>query len=592
MGELCYDIPLGAFPSESGSLFRVFAPNALRLEIHWGSGPNSLGESIAAEEIANGLWEARSEGDLRGCFYGIAIEPRNKFSIPEKEFSNILDPYALACYDSVGTAIAVDRSTLPIAKPHRAPSLCDSVILEGHLRDLLGLAQCGSCGANYVEFSRWLESDGNYLKSLGINALELQPLQEFDGPDGAYHWGYMPVNYFSPTHRHGTNVEKASQIAEFAELVNSCHGNSMALILDVVYNHVGNPNALRMLGGDYFFRTCADGTLSNCSGCGNDLRTEAPMARKLILDSLEHLLCTYGVDGFRFDLAELIDGETRCAIEERVRRLRPDAILIGEPWSFRGHCAMDMRETSWSFWNDDFRDSVRRYVTGQSNGGALHYFAAGCTSHLTRIPQQSINYCASHDDHCWIDSITENGSRDGELPTELDIDRSKVLMAILFTCLGVPMLAQGQDFLHSKRGNGNTYLRGDLNSLSQARLEKFADLHRQTANWIKFRLSDGGKLLRLPNAPSRSFFQYFAAENSTAATAILYNGDNSEGERRLIFLVNPGQNSVTFNLSGLAERDSFHQIASGEKFFTGDCANKLHSRHSIDAVDCELWASG
>ncbi|MDR1436367.1 MAG: hypothetical protein LBI39_04155 [Puniceicoccales bacterium] len=591
MGDRCYDVSLGAFPSDSASIFRIFAPNALQLKIRHGRSALRLSETIVAEEIDEGLWEGTAQLDLRGHFYSIAIEPKCKFGIGEEEFSHILDPYGLACYDSTATAIAVDRDSLPRAVPRGGPSLCDLVIVEGHLRDLLGLS--GSTGATYGNFCRWLNSDGNYLSSLGANAIELQPLQEFDGEDGAYHWGYMPVNYFSPTRNYASDRGHGSQIFEFAELVRQCHGRSMSLIMDVVYNHVGYPNGLRMLGGDYFFRLDGGGSLSNCSGCGNDLRTEAPMCRKLILDSLEHMLTVYGVDGFRFDLAELIDVETRAAIEERIRRLKPNAILIAEPWSFRGHCAMDLRETSWSFWNDDFRDSIRRYVLGESSGEALRYFIGGCTSHLARIPQQSINYGASHDDLCWIDSIAEKGPVGGEDPTALDVARTKLFMAILFSCLGVPMVAQGQDFLHSKGGNRNSYLRGDLNELRTERLEKFHAMHRHVAQWIRFRLSDRGRLMRLSVAPSPTFFSYFAAENSSAATAILFNGDHSEGDGNLLLLVNPDGAAVNFELSNLRGRETFRPIASGEKFFTAadQFGARLGQRHAIGAVDCELWLS-
>ncbi|MDR2664423.1 MAG: hypothetical protein LBB14_02765 [Puniceicoccales bacterium] len=591
-GELYYDVPLGAFPGEGGTLFRIFAPNAFQLSIRFGSGPGGPDGTLSAREIAEGLWEAATDRDLRNFSYAIAIEPKNRFAFSASDFAQILDPYGLACRGAGGPAIAVDRNALPRAEVAHGPApLGDLVLLEGHLRDLLGLSSSGG-RATYGAFSRWLEEKNNYLLSLGINALELQPLQEMEGTDGdSYRWGYMPTNYFSPTWIYASNRADGSQIGEFAELIRSCHRRSLAFVLDVVYNHVGNPNALRLLGGDYYFRTCADGSLSNCSGCGNDLRTEAPMARRLILDSLEHLISTYGVDGFRFDLAELIDGETRRAIEERVRRIRPDAILIAEPWSFRGHCAYDMRESSWSCWNDDFRDSIRRYVLGQSGRDALHYFAAGCTGHLTRIALQSVNYTASHDDFCWIDGITENARRDGTEPTERDIRRSRLMFAILFTCLGVPMVAEGQDFLHSKGGQCNTYEDGERNLLRPERLVQFRDLHRQVAGWIRFRISEAGRPLRLPMAPPEGFFRYFPARDSSSATAILYNADGAGEGGRLLFLINPEEREVFFDLSGLPERGIFRLVTDGEHFVDADGAERIGDGRRLGPIGCELWAS-
>ncbi|MDR0340593.1 MAG: hypothetical protein LBH53_03505 [Puniceicoccales bacterium] len=589
--KLYYDVPLGAFSGQGGSQFRVFAPNALRLSIRYGNGPVELDGILPAKEIDEGLWEAMTNQDLRNCCYAIALEPKNRFGYPEDAFAQILDPYGLACCGPGGPAIAVDRNALPRAEPASGlPPLKNLVILEGHLRDLLGLSSCDE-RATYGAFSHWLEKEDNYLSSLGINALELQPLQEMEGEErDSYRWGYMPVNYFSPTWIYSSSLTHGSQIEEFAELIGTCHRCSLAFILDVVYNHVGHPNALRLLGGDYFFRTCTDGSLSNCSGCGNDLRTEAPMARRLILDSLEHLLAVYGVDGFRFDLAELIDGETRRAIEERVRQIRPNAVLIAEPWSFRGHCAYGLRESSWSCWNDDFRDSIRRYVLGQSGRDALHYFAAGCTDHLTRIPLQSINYTASHDDFCWVDGITENAGHDGREPTEKDIRRSRLMFAILFTCLGVPMLAEGQDFLHSKDGCENTYLNGEKNALGPERLAAFRDLHRLVADWIRFRLSEAGRPLRLPTAPAEGYFRYFPATDSPSATAILYNADGYEEGGRLLFLINPEDSHIYFDLSRLQERGAFRLITDGEQFFLTERMERLGERHPLKHISCQLWA--
>ncbi|MDR2029909.1 MAG: hypothetical protein LBP65_00345 [Puniceicoccales bacterium] len=587
--NLFYDAPLGAFPSHAGTIFRVFAPNALSLRILHGKTPE-LGRTLEADEVDDGLWEVGCEENLDHHFYAISVEPKFCHDLPANSFFRILDPYALACFDGQGTAIALDRASLPqISIPHTPPPMADCVILEGHLRDLLGLSQNRSCRPSYPAFNRWLRARDNYPLCLGINVLELQPLQEFDSiADVDYHWGYMPVNFFSPTRVYATDKRNGSQVWEFFDLVRECHGHGLSLVLDVVYNHVGNPNALLMLGGNYFFRLQKDGTFSNCSGCGNDLRTEAPMCRRLILDSLIYLLQTFDIDGFRFDLAELIDEATLRAIELTLREKKPNCLIIAEPWSFRGHGALALKETSWSYWNDDFRESVRHYVLGNSNREALQYFQAGCTSHLTRMPSQSINYTASHDDRTWIDQISSNGL----FPLPEDLRRTRLMLAILFTCLGVPMLAQGQDFLHSKGGLGNTYRDAAVNLLDPERLEQFSAMHRYATNWIRLRRSPRGAPLRHRLPPEVDFFSHYPGDGSPSSLGTLYNANQRQGNVRLLFLINPDPGPTFFFLHNISNLEQFRLIADAIQFYGPETVRPLAIDHPLGPLACELWYDG
>jgi pullulanase/glycogen debranching enzyme len=585
--DLYYDSPLGAFPCPSGTLFRIFAPNARELSIRHGT---QLGNSLPAREVAESLWEAQTNQNLDGTPYVIQSVPKNEFSISREDYSHILDPYALASLSARGPGISIDRSRLPqIIERHTLIPMEELVILEGHLSDLLGLCTDKFDRPTYEIFCRWLSNPRSYLDQLGINALELQPLQEFDSlADVEYHWGYMPVNYFAPTRAYATNKANGSQLFDFVAVVQACHKKGIQFILDVVYNHVGEPNNLRMLGGDYFFRTNADGTLTNFSGCGNDLRTEAPMARRLILDSLKYWVQTFGVDGFRFDLAELIDLETLKCIEKELRAIKKSIYLIAEPWSFRGHSALDLKPTTWSYWNDDFRNSIRNYVLDTGNRDALRYFLGGCTSHLTSAPIQSINYTASHDDCVWIDGITETYAQDGRYPRPNDLQRTRLMFAILFMSLGVPMLSEGQDFLRSKGGVSNTYKDGEKNRLSPERLEQFQQLHAYVVQWIRFRRSLAGKLLRQREAPSEGFFQFFPTADSESALGTLYNANASQESQRLLFLVNPDFHTVHFPLPDIP-CGSFQLIADGHQFYNGNSLQRLSDPHSLGPLSCQLW---
>ncbi len=154
----------------------------------------------------------------------------------------------------------------------------------------------------------------------------------------------------------------------------------------------------------YYFEQDSDGRLTNWSGCGNDLRASAAMAKRLIIDSCTHLIEAYGVDGFRFDLAELLGVEVLREVEAALKRVKPDVILIAEPWSFRGHIAGALRDTGWASWNDGYRDFVRDYVLGRGPGERLEYFLRGSPWYFAKWPAQTVNYTESHDDRAWIDT--------------------------------------------------------------------------------------------------------------------------------------------------------------------------------------------
>ena len=210
--------------------------------------------------------------------------------------------------------------------------------------------------------------------------------------------------------------------------------------------------------------------LLNWSGCGNDIRADATMVQRLLVDSLLHWVRTYDVDGFRLDLAaELLGLETLKAIEHALRKEKSDIHLIAEPWSFRGHIAKTLRSTSYTSWNDGFREFTYRYILGDGSSKELAYYLGGSSERFATFSAQTLNYIESHDDRCWIDKITENAGHDGRNPTPIDIRRTHLAVAILNAALGIPMLAGGIEFFRSKHGINNTYQRGDLNVLDYNR---------------------------------------------------------------------------------------------------------------------------
>jgi pullulanase/glycogen debranching enzyme len=363
------------------------------------------------------------------------------------------------------------------------------------------------------------------------------------------------------------------------------------VILDVVYNHQGVPAHLMFVDKLYYFEVGVDGELSNWSGCGNDLRARSAMARRLIVDSCVHLIETYGVDGFRFDLAELLGFETLAEIEKALKRVKPDVILIAEPWSFRGHLAGALAATGWASWNDGYRNFVRDFVRGGGTREAFEYHLKGSPWYFAHWPAQTVNYTESHDDRAWIDVITENAGNDGHLPTLNDRRRTHLMAAVLFASIGIPMISAGQDFLRSKHGVNNTYQRGDLNALDYRRIHRFPSTHAYFAGWIAFRQSERGRLLRHFSRATEGFFRFWFAEDSTAAV-VLYNADRSQGAERLLFAVNPTMADVTVALPASVAKGSWRQLADHEQFF-GDTPNPasrpVEEELFVPALGCGLW---
>lgn len=602
--ELGSLLPLGVHPGREGTLFRIFAPRAKSVEL-------AICAALAEQDKpsryrltrrpdadgAAGVWEIVLEGNLHGWFYWYQVDgPRDAFGVFDPK-RRILDPYALAVVGREGPGIVLDRARFE-AGPGRdrftTPAWHDLVICEAHVRDLAAHAPVDAADderQGFAGLKKWVESDDFYLSRLGVNCVELQPLQEFDNQTrDEYHWGYMPVNYFAPASAYATRPEAASGVRELRELVRAFHARGIAVIVDVVYNHVGEPAHLMFLDKLYYFEQGAGGELANWSGCGNDLRCSAAMAKRLIIDSCSHWLEFYGVDGFRFDLADLVGVAVLKDVEAALKRVKPDVVLIAEPWSFRGHAAGELRDSGWASWNDGYRNFLRDFVRGSGARETFEYYLKGSPWYYAKWPAQTVNYTESHDDRCWIDVMTENEGHDGHLPTVNDRARTHLMAAVLFCSIGIPMISSGQDFLKSKHGVNNTYQRGDLNALDYSRIHRFPATHAYFADWIAFRLSERGRLLRHYSRASEGFFSFHWAEGA-GACAVIFNADLSQGPERLLLAVNPTFGDVSIPLGELG-RLPWRQLADRERFLPPGRdagAQRVTADLFVPTLSCGLW---
>ena len=600
--ELHSDLPLGALVGRDETTFRLFAPRARHVRLFV---CEKLEEQAAAfgyeldrheeQDGWRGVWEAHLDRNMHGWYYWYSVSgPHDVFGHFHPN-QKILDPYATAAVSREGPGIVLDPAWVGRGdRSFATPPWQDLVMAEAHVRDLAAHAPVTLTADERLGFSgltKWVASPDFYLKKLGVNCVELQPLHEFDNRTREeYHWGYMTANFFAPTSAFGLDAAKATQVKELQALVAAFHRQGIAVVVDVVYNHVGEPAHLMFIDKLYYFELDNAGALANWSGCGNDLRCRSAMATRLIIDSLVHLIETYGVDGFRFDLAELIGVDVLRAIEAAVKKIKPDVILIAEPWSFRGHIAAALRPTGYTSWNDGYRNFLRDYVRGNGAADRLEYFLKGSPWHFAYWPAQTVNYTESHDDRTWLDMITENGGNNGFHPTQDDRSRTHLMAAILFASVGIPLLAAGQDFLRSKYGVNNTYQRGDLNALDYHRLARYPATHAYFADWIAFRRSARGQLLRQWSRPSEGFFQAFHGPAS-AALVLLYNADGSQGRTRLMLAVNPHTEDITMPL-GEVGGWGWELIADHECFYHDGGhppGEVVTTEVFIPGLGCSLW---
>ncbi len=584
--------PLGARLENGDTVFSIFAPRASAARVVWKIAGENLGRVAAASKDGDGVWTARVSGDLSGARYFWSVDGINRDNTTRFDRNvKIPDPYANAMDAVAGVSIVKFDSALPRAcGGFTPPKWHDLSILEIHLRDVLARARADISAGERLTFAglaKWLESPDCYLRKAGVNCVELQPIQEFTAARRTdYEWGYMPIGWFAPSSCYASDPERASQNADFARLVEAFHKAGLAVVLDVVYNHFGEPNTLRNVDSEYYFETDLAGNFTNYSGCGNDFRCSAPMAKRMIFDSLEKLVLNYGVDGFRFDLAELVGLGTLSEIEERLKKIKPSIILIAEPWSFHGHIAAARRDTGFASWTAGFRECMLSYVLGNGGFGGFKYYVSG-SQNIARFAAQTVNYLESHDDKCLFDRIT----RAHDNPSETDLRRYKIAYALVFLSAGIPMAAEGFDLARTKRGKNNTYKDGAANALDYARAMRFTGLCQWLRSLAKFRNSESARALKIDGAVPDGWIEFFGARESNAACA-MFNAKKESPARRVFAAFNPTTSHVKIEVGeGLAK--NFRQIADIDRFDTSGLDNPeppfAGGALSMPALSMSLW---
>lgn len=491
------------------TVLKIWAPKAEKVRVNIyekGHGENMI-ESYLMEPHRKGTWIVTLQGDYLGKYYTFQTQYDGR----------MLDPtpgiYATAVGVNGKRAMVVDlKQTNPdgwgsYERPaFQTPN--DIVLYELHVRDMTSHPSSGSSfPGKYAGLTvqgtknpQGMATGIDHMKELGITHVHLLPVFDYRTIDETqlnrpqFNWGYDPVNFNVPEGSYATNPFEAEvRIREFKEMVMAFHTNGIRVIMDVVYNHThneGNSNFDLEVPG-YYYRTTADGKLSDASGCGNETASERAMMRKYIIESCKYWATQYHIDGFRIDLMGIHDIETINQLRAELTEIDPSIYIYGEGWtagssplpdSLRALKKNMMHMPGVAAFSDDIRDGVKGHVFNLKSKGfvsgdtslaeTVKFGVVASTDHpqidYTKImyskaawasePAQSIGYVSSHDNNTLFDKLTI-ACPDASLA---DIKRMhKLANAIVLTSQNVPFLHAGVELMRTKKGVENSYNQPD-----------------------------------------------------------------------------------------------------------------------------------
>ncbi|MEO8597498.1 MAG: glycogen debranching protein GlgX [Candidatus Solibacter sp.] len=544
--------PLGATPVAGGVNFSVYSRSATAVELVLFDGVDPRPAQVIAIDPASNrtyhYWHAFVPGLSAGQIYGYRV--RGPFQ-PEvglrfDDTKLLLDPYSRAVVvppnycradgERPGDNAAGAMKSV-VADPHaydwegdqplHLPS-SRTIIYEMHLRGFTRHASSGMPDWKRGTYAALIEKIP-YLQDLGITAVELLPIFQFDAqecpPGRTNYWGYAPVSFFAPHQAYSSSRDPLGPIDEFRDMVKALHRAGIEVILDVVFNHTaegdhrGPTMCFRGLDNPtYYILEPNRARYSNYSGTGNTLNANHPIVRRLIIDSLRYWVGEMHVDGFRFDLASILARDSSGHVmanppvlwDIESDPLLAGAKMIAEAWDAAGlYQVGSFVGDSWKEWNGRFRDDVRSFLRGDDGTVARiadrFLGSPEVYGHKQREAEQSVNFVTCHDGFTLNDLVSydskhnlENGegNRDGcndnrswncgvEGPSDdpgiesLRNRQVKNFLTVTLLSLGVPMINMGDEVRRTQRGNNNPYCQdNEIGWFDWALIEKHADVYR------------------------------------------------------------------------------------------------------------------
>lgn len=465
----------------------------------------------------------------------------------------------------------------------------DLVIYETHVR---GYTKDKSSGVSAPGTFAGLKDKIPYLKDLGINAVELMPIFEFDEMESARvvddvqlynYWGYNTVSFFAPNTSYAFNEEHNHEGDELKSLIKALKENGIEVILDVVFNHTAEGNEMgpcfsfKGIDNNVYYMLTPDAHYYNFSGCGNVMNCNHPVVRSFIIDCLRHWAIEYRVDGFRFDLASILGRDQNGAPMANppiLESLAFDPVLgkmklIAEAWDAGGLYQVGSFPAwnRWAEWNGRYRDDMRSFLKGDDGmaGNAITRITGSrdLYSPESRGHKASVNFMTCHDGFTlydlysynekhnekngWNNTDGDNNGHSWNCGAEGETDDPNVnglrrrliknAFAALLCSRGPAMFFAGDEFCNTQFGNNNAYCQDNIISwLDWSRLEEFKEIHDFVRHMIQFRKEH--PILRKMTKPSSCQFPEISVHNGTPFNAstdyktkligIMYAGRNEE----------------------------------------------------------------
>ncbi|MGF7026923.1 glycogen debranching protein GlgX [Sphingobacterium siyangense] len=530
--------PLGATYDGEGVNFALFSENAEAVELYLYDSSNQQEiEKFKITEKTHQVWHIYVSGIKPGQLYGYRVhgpyDPAQGHRFNPHKL--LIDPYAKAIsgvvqWNDALFAYNIGEDDLSLDTTDSAPFVPKSVVIDGHFdwgddhppripmhQSVIYETHVKGFTATHPEIPEEIRGTYaalahpvtiNYLKELGITAIELLPIHHFitdrhlQDKGLTNYWGYNSVGFFAPDVRYSASGTHGEQVVEFKEMVKALHGAGIEVILDVVYNHTGEGNEMgptlsfRGIDNASYYRLAEDPRYyMDFTGTGNTLNTRQPNVLRLIMDSLRYWVQEMHVDGFRFDLAsalarELHDVDKLSSFFDVIHQdpVISQVKLIAEPWDIgEGGYQVGEFPAGWAEWNGKYRDCIRDYWIGADSMIAEFANRLTGSSDLyrgdNRTPSASINFITAHDGFTLHDLVSYNekhneangeDNKDGEShnrswncgaegPTDdstvnnLREKQKRNMLVTLFLSQGVPMLVAGDEHGRTQQGNNNAY---------------------------------------------------------------------------------------------------------------------------------------
>lgn len=579
---------------------KLWAPTAKSVGVALFDDPTNTAFSLTPMTCdSDGVWSTTIAGNLDGKYYLYSIAlPGLKGGQPTVVQVN--DPYARGCSANTGRTLIYDPvKTNPQGWEHdefvQLKNNADAILYEVQVRDFsihpdsgishrgkyLGLVETGT------KTPTGEKSGFDHLVELGITHVHLLPVNDFAGGDERqqpgectwYNWGYDPVLFSTPEGSYASDPDGTARQKEFKRMVQTFHQHHIGVVLDVVFNHTASvgfqPFSIfdKVFPG-YYYRTNATGQYANGTGCGNEVASERPMARKFIVDCVKYWLTEYHVDGFRFDLMGILDRDTMREVYREAKRINPNAIIYGEGWDMEKVLPPEKMMTQANLSGTGiaaFNDGIRDNIKGDAGAAAVRGFVQGAGPpyggrdrfHLNIkgqstgkggegiavfSPNETINYVSAHDDLCLWDKLQTSAA---DVPDSLRIRMDQLAAGIMLTAQGVPFIHAGDEFLRSKNLVSNSYKDNDprVNPINWSLKSKHKEVFNFYRGMIQLRKSHSAFRMTEKTAVDQAL-EFTTKVPDNVVAYVIRDHANGDPWRNILVIYNGSAQGRDLNVTG------------------------------------------